>query len=259
MNRTLWLAVLVLAIGIAVAANSWTPKPKSDEVRKGLFTVVEGNVKKKPSQQEDWIRAKVKTDVFGGERVRALVRSRAELELAQLDIIRLAPKTTIDIIKLYEETKEKKIETKINLEEGDIWGKVKSVDAQSDFEITSDFAGVAITGTVFRIHHDSTQKETQLKVYSGEVKISNTPEKIRSLTPRTIKQEPQERREIEGPQEVPGPKEITMEEWVYLVRSMQQITVGANGSIKSIGSFSRTDADEQSEWVRWNQQRDSMR
>jgi hypothetical protein len=176
------------------------------------------------------------------------------MKLSQLDLIRLAPQTTIDIVKLYEETKEKKIATQIKVKDGDIWGKVKSVDANSSFEVSSDIAGAAITGTVFRVHQDSASQETQLKVYTGEVKISNVPEKMGSITPQTIRPS-----QVQGPTQVPGPTRITMEEWVYLVRSYQQITIGANKQVKSVGSFKRTDRDENSDWVRWNLQRDRLR
>jgi hypothetical protein len=261
MNKKSYLYFVVFAVSYTLATHPWiskseVPKPKPDDARKGLFTLVEGNVKKKQVQaaESEWIRAQVKTDVLSGDRVRTLLQSRAEMNLAQLDLIRLAPQTTIDVVKLYEETKEKKIATQIKLKEGDIWGKVKSVDANSSFEVSSDFAGAAITGTVFRLHHDSTRQETQLKVYTGEVRISNVPEKMDVLTPQTIKPY-----QIQGPVEVPGPREITMEEWVYLVRSYQQITIGAKGRIKSAGSFKKTDRDEKSDWVKWNQQRDRGR
>lgn len=250
---------IALLVGVSLAAKSWAPQQTAGSSRpesgkKGLFTVVEGSVKKKQVQDPDWIRAQVKTDVLGGDRVRTLVQSRAEMNLAQLDIIRLAPQTTIDVVKLYEETKEKKIATQIKVKEGDIWGKVKSVDANSSFEVSSDIAGAAITGTIFRLHQDSAKQEMQLKVYTGEVKISNVPEKMGDLTPQTIKPS-----QVQGPTQVPGPRQITMEEWVYLVRSYQQITIGANKQVKSAGNFKRTDRDENSDWVRWNLQRDRLR
>ncbi|MDZ7312784.1 MAG: FecR family protein [candidate division KSB1 bacterium] len=259
MNKKGYLLVVALLVSLAFLARPWTLKSfgqglKAESSRKGLFTVVEGNVKKKQVQDPDWIRAQVKTDVLGGDRVRTLLQSRAEMQLAQLDFIRLAPQTTIDIVKLYEETKEKKIATQIKVKEGDIWGKVKSVDANSSFEVSSDFAGAAITGTIFRVHHDSVNQETQLKVYTGEVKVSNVPEKMETLTPKTIQPY-----RIPGPVQVPGPREITMEEWVYLVRSYQQITVGAQGQVKSMGAFKKTDRDENSDWVKWNLQRDRLR
>jgi hypothetical protein len=259
MNRKGHILFIALLVGISLASRSWAPpqttsSPKTDGAKKGLFTVVEGSVKKKQVQDPDWIRAQVKTDVLGGDRVRTLVQSRAEMNLAQLDVIRLAPQTTIDVVKLYEETKEKKIATQIKVKEGDIWGKVKSVDANSSFEVSSDIAGAAITGTIFRLHQDSAKQEMQLKVYTGEVKISNVPEKMGSITPHTIRPS-----QVQGPTQVPGPRQITMEEWVYLVRSYQQITIGANKQVKSVGNFKRTDRDENSDWVRWNLQRDRLR
>jgi hypothetical protein len=205
-------------------------------------------------QDPEWIRAQVQTNVLGGDRVRTLLQSRAEMRLSQLDIIRLAPQTTIDIVKLYEETKEKKIATQIKVKEGDIWGKVKSVDAKSSFEVSSDFAGAAITGTVFRVHQDSAKQETQLKVYTGEVKISNVPEKMDTMAPQTIKPT-----QIRGPVQVPGPTQISLEEWVYLVRAYQQITIGANGQVKSVSAFKKNDREENDEWVKWNLQRDRLK
>jgi hypothetical protein len=259
MNNKGHMMFIALLVGVSLAAQSWAPpqtgsSPKPDGAKKGLFTVVEGSVKKKQVQDPEWIRAQVQTNVLGGDRVRTLQQSRAEMKLSQLDLIRLAPQTTIDIVKLYEETKEKRIATQIKVKDGDIWGKVKSVDANSSFEVSSDIAGAAITGTVFRVHQDSANQETQLKVYTGEVKISNVPEKMSSLTPQTIKPS-----QVQGPTRVPGPTQITMEEWVYLVRSYQQITIGANKQVKSVGSFKRTDRDENSDWVKWNLQRDRLR
>lgn len=245
---------LLITVCMALAAKPWAAKRKLDDAQKGLFTLVEGDVKKKQIQDLDWIRAQLKTNVYTGDKVRTLLKSRAEMQLAEIDLIRLAPKTTIDIVKLYEETKEKKLETKIKLEQGDIWGKVKSVDANSTFDVSSDFAGAAITGTVFRLNHDSTKQETQLKVYTGEVKISNAPEKMDTLTPQTIGGS--QRRQVEGPRQVPGPTQISLDQWVYLVRNMQQITIGANGKVKSTGSFKANDRDEQTDWVKWNLARD---
>ncbi len=244
----------VLLMGFTFAANPRHTPPQTESAKKGLFTLVEGDVKKKQITAEDWIRAQKNADVNGGDRVRTLLQSRAEMQLAQLDMIRLAPQTTIDIVKLYEETKDKKIQTQLNLKEGDIWGKVKSVDANSTFEVNSDFAGVAITGTVFRVSHDSAAAETQLKVYTGEVRISNVPEKMNALTPQDVAPT-----RIEGPRQIPGPQQISVEEWLYLVKSYQQITIGKNGAVKSKGAFKRTDRDEASDWVKWNLQRDRVR
>jgi hypothetical protein len=223
---------------------------KSDE-KKGIVAYVDGDVKKQPPASEIWENAPIKSAVNSGEKVRTYQQSRAELELVQLDIIRLAPKTIVFLDKLYEETKEKKLKTDIKVERGEIWASVHEVDAQTDFDIAAPITA-AITGTILRMKVDD-DSSTQLKVYKGEVKITNAPEKA-DLTPRTIKPY-----QIQGPHQIPGPHPVTLEEWVYIVKSMQQITINPKGQVVSAGDFKSQDPDENTPWVDWNKKREEMR
>ena len=189
------------------------------------------------------------TTVLKGDRVRTYQRSRAELELLDLDVIRMAPETIIDIVKLYEETKEKIKETQIKLEKGDLWANINKKKKDTKFGISAPVAVAAITGTVLRmgVTADST---TELKVYNGEVRITNAPEKT-NLTPKSIKVH-----EVPGPYEIPGPREVSMEEWIYIVKNMQKIVIDKKGQVKEVGEFKKTDKDEQAFWVKWNLERD---
>jgi hypothetical protein len=225
----------------------------SDQDKKGLVTYADGQVKRQPVETENWKDAPVNTDVLAGDKVRTFRESRAEIDLAQLDVVRLAPRTIIDIIKLYEETKDKKVSTQIKLEQGDLWASVHEVETNTEFDISAPIAAAAITGTILRMSvlDDST---TQLKVYKGEVNITNAPEKRAELTPRSIVPH-----QIQGPTEVPGPREVSLEEWVYIVKSMQQITISRQGQVVSTGAFSTKDKDEKNSWVKWNQKRDKQR
>ncbi len=238
------LCVLLLAGQIESDTNQYD--------KKGLLTRTDGLVKKKLNQTEEWIDAENNSPVNSGDQVRTYQRSRAELELMKLDVIRMAPETTIDVVKLYEETKDKVKETQLNLQQGDIWAKLTKKDATMKFDITTPVAGAAITGTIFRLGVES-DSTTELKVYTGEVRISNAPEKT-NLSPQYIGK-PQE---IPGPHEIEGPHEVTMEEWVYIIKNMQRITIGNDGSVKSVGKFSLKDRDEQSEWVKWNLKLDRL-
>ena len=224
--------------------------------KKGIVTYTDGTVKKRSEEVELWKDAPINTDVLSGDKVRTYERSRAEIDLAALDIIRLAPKTIIDVLKLYEETKEKKVQTKIKLNSGEVWASVHDVEMDTEFDISAPVGAAAITGTVLRlkVEEDST---AQLKVYKGEVKISTVPEKT-DVEPKTIPtlKKPHQ---VEGPTEVAPPHEVTLEEWVYIVKSMQQITFNKKGKIVSMGTFSSTDKDEKSSWVKWNFKRDSLR
>lgn len=237
-------SLLILAFG---AENLPNAKDK-----KGLITYKDGRVRKKEINAEDWQPAEVNTTILSGDRVRTYQKSRAELELEKLDIIRMAPETIIDVVKLYEETKDKKVETKVAVQQGDIWAKVKKKNENSKFDINAPVAVAAITGTVLRmgVNADST---TELKVYNGEVRVTNAPEKM-NLKPSFIGVH-----EVPGPYEVPGPHEVSAEEWVYIVRNMQKIKFDKQGKILDVGNFSLQDKDEQSDWVKWNLERDKMR
>lgn len=225
---------------------------EADEEKKGVVTYADGQVKRSPVETDYWENAPVNTEVLSGDKVRTYRKSRAELDLAQIDIIRIAPRTIIDIIKLYTETKEKNVKTEIKLEKGEIWASVHKIEVNTEFDISAPITAAAITGTVLRmkVEEDTT---TQLKVYDGEVKITNAPQrediKPKSLIPH----------EVPGPHEIQGPHEVTLEEWVYIVKSMQQITVNRQGRVISKGSFNTEDQDEKTSWVKWNKKRDSER
>lgn len=144
--------------------------------KKGIVSYTDGDVKKQLISSELWENAPLKSSVNSGEKVRTYQQSRAELELVQLDIIRLAPKTIVHLDKLYEETKEKKLATNIKVEKGEIWASVHEVNAETDFDIAAPVAAAAITGTVLRMNVGE-DSSTQLKVYKGEVKITNAPDR----------------------------------------------------------------------------------
>jgi len=219
---------------------------------RGQITYVEGRAKKRPIQSEEWLNAREGSEIISGDKVRTLRDSRAELALRELDLIRLAPLTTIDIVRLYEETKEGRDETQIDVENGDIWAHVGHIEEEAIFSISTPVAGAAITGTRFRISV-AEDSSTILKVYQGEVRITNAPER-EDLVPQELPL--RGRQQIEGPEQIQGPRQVTFEEWYYIVKNMQEIRIGKDGRLLASGSFSMDDPEEQSEWVQWNLKRD---
>jgi hypothetical protein len=245
-KRNYWILIISLICFIQGGTGSVDEK-------KGLVTYSDGQVKRKAVAVENWQNAPVNTEVLSGDKVRTYIDSRAELDLAALDIIRLAPRTTIDIVRLYEETKEKKVKTSIAIEEGELWANVHEVEASTEFDISAPVAAAAITGTILRLNvaADST---TQLKVYEGEVQIRKKPQQL--LKPMEGSLKPQQ---IQGPTQVQGPREVTAEEWVKIVKAMQQITISQEGEIINFSGFSLQDEVEQTPWVKWNHELDNRR
>jgi hypothetical protein len=220
---------------------------------RGELTHVDGSAKRQQSQSEEWVNALPGSEVISGDKVRTLKDSRAELALTNQNMIRMAPMTTIDIKKLYEETKEGKDETQINVEQGDIWAMIGEVKETSTLNIGTPVAGTAITGTRFRISVDN-DSATTLKVYEGEVKISNAVD-VKHMTPTKLPLK--ERKQISGPKQIPGPKQVTVDEWYYIVKNMQTIQIDPRGQVLASGDFSSKDKDEQTDWVQWNLQQDN--
>ena len=247
-KKSFYMCLFLLFIGYLGAQDN--------NEKKGIVTYTDGTVKKRSEEIELWQDAPINTDVLSGDKVRTYAESRAEIDLAQLDIIRLAPKTIIDILKLYEETKEKKVQTTIKLNTGEIWASVHEVEMDTEFDISAPVGAAAITGTVLslKVEEDST---AQLKVYKGEVTITTVPEKT-GMEPKSI-QPLRKPHQIQGPTEVAPPHEVGLEEWMYIVNAMQQITFDKRGKVLSMGSFSTDDKEEQSSWVQWNFKRDSLR
>jgi hypothetical protein len=237
------VAVLVLVVEIAASLEVGGEK--------GLVTFVEGSAKKQKMQETEWANVYKDAEVIGGDRLRTMTQSRAELELARIDKIRMAPKTTIDIFKLYEETKEQARESKIVLQNGDLWANVGKKSENMKFTIGTPVAAAAITGTTLRLNV-AQDSSAEVKVYHGEVILTNAPES-KTVIPKSLQPY-----QVQAPYEIPGPREVTMEEWAIIVKSMQKVKVDKNGKITSAGKFALGDTDEQSDWVKWNMEMDKM-
>ncbi len=238
------------------AVKKAEPAPKSSD-EKGVVSYVEGNVRKKSIEEADFkTNVAEKTTVKSRESYKTMIKSRAELELSELDIIRLAPKTTVDLVALYEETKDGKKKTDIKLGEGDLWAQVNSSDDKSEFLMDTDIAAAAITGTNFRMSKDG--ELTEMKVYHGEVKISNAKDKMDKMNAVSVT-EFKAPGQVMGPKQISGPKQVSLEEWVYIVKNMQKISFDRTGKVVSAGEFKADDKDERTDWVEWNKKRDRQK
>ncbi|MBD3234395.1 MAG: hypothetical protein GF315_11785, partial [candidate division Zixibacteria bacterium] len=247
----LWFSIAVFAL-VSIMGISQMAKAYEDyqtEQEKGQFTFIEGEARKQKLDDVYWENAEENTPVDGGERVKTLISTRAEIQLAELDIIRLAPKTTVEFIKLYQESKDKKRETEIDVNEGDIWANIGSLDASSEMDLNTAVANATVKGTVFRVNVGE-DKSTELKVYKGQVDVKGK---------APVGEEPEEPKSKSlAPKQIEGPKEVTMKEWTVIVREMQKVIIAADGQLVASREFSMQDRDEQTEWVSWNAERDKV-
>lgn len=214
----------------------------------GTITYVKGTAQKKGTTAEDWEKANENTRLSSGDKVKTLEKTRAEIRLEAGKVIRLDENTTVDLVKLVEES-QNKVETDIKIEQGNLWAKVGKLGDNTELKVESPIAGASIRGTTFRVEV-GLDNSTQLNVYEGVVEIYNPMQK--ATGPITKIEAP---REVKKPGYVEGPKEVSLNEWSYIVKDMQRFTINAAGA-KKVEVFKKDEAEEQSDWIRWNMEMD---
>ena len=105
-------------------------------------------------------------------------------------------------------------------------------------------AVAGVRGTTFRVDA-RTDKSVLVRVYAGAVAVAkNVP------IYATGKNEPR--------REVPGPEEVSREQWEKLVGKQMQIVIAADGTPGEPEQFAE-DADKNDAWAKWNQERDEKK
>ena len=233
-NVLKYLLVIVLVI------LSWSISFSAEG--KALASYLEGSAFKS-KDGKDW-KPFMKGEFLGAnESVKTGIRTRLELTLPDGSRVRFSEKTTFKVESLLFTEEERGFEIKVFF--GKVWSKAKKFKKASNFEVKTATAVAGIRGTTFRI--DANEDLSSLvKVYEGEVSVNSLPTESQDK-----KRKP---KYISGPKEVPGPHEVSREEWSYIVKSWQQITVSPKGVASKPVSFSPE--DDKSDWVLWNQEMD---
>ena len=101
----------------------------------------------------------------------------------------------------------------------------KFLGSKGRFSVSSKTTVTGVRGTVFRMNVNK-DNSAVVKVYWEEIDISsmpgsspvNPPEKV--IKPSTV----------EETHPVSGPRPVSMEEWTYIVKAMQQIVIRLDGT-----------------------------
>ncbi|MBL8025842.1 MAG: FecR domain-containing protein [Fibrobacteres bacterium] len=212
----------------------------------GKVSYFVGSVKLKGGTAAEWKDAKINLPVTSGDQVKTDKSDRLEITLRDGSLIRISELSEITLTAPNGKTIAPAVK------KGKIWANIKKLGQRNyDFEVTSSTATAAIRGTIFRM--DELDSSTVVSVYDGKVAVgpgsdlkSKYKEKGQSL----------ERKEVSGPQEVAGPYEVSLMDWVNIVK-------GQRISIKRDGKFAQEKIDmtreiSSDDWVKFNMERDSI-
>lgn len=189
--------------------------------------------------------------VVRGDRVRTDKKARIELKLPDGSFIRFNEQTTFELISAALDKKKKQRKIRVSMILGKTWAKVSKLFKRGRFEILTKTAVCGVRGTIYRLNVNQ-DDSVMVKVYWGEI-VVNSREK-EGVTGQTGKMTKPSK--VSGPHPVQGPHPVTVEEWIYIVKSLQQINIAPDGIATKPFRFSIK--DDLNEWVRWNQERDKI-
>jgi len=172
--------------------------------------------------------------VFEKDTLQTGKESRCEIKLMDGSILRLSENTRY-IIDQFEQSGEK-VSFQGYLVSGESWTNVNKLDSKKkDFKVRSPIAVAAVIGTAYKMTSDG--KLTEISVLDGQVEVDLEKEKKAEL-----KIEPKKDsgsmapKQSSGPKQIPGPYEVTLSEWISIVK-------GEKISIRNDGKYNKTKTD----------------
>jgi hypothetical protein len=172
--------------------------------------------------------------VFEKDTLQTGKESRCEIKLMDGSILRLSENTKY-IIDQFEQSGEK-VSFQGYLVSGESWTNVNKLDSKKkDFKVKSPIAVAAVIGTSYKMTSDG--KITEISVLDGQVEVDLEKEKKAEL-----KIEPKKDsgsmapKQSSGPKQIPGPYEVTLSEWISIVK-------GEKISIRNDGKYNKTKTD----------------
>jgi len=179
-----------------------------------------------------------------------------KFELNDGSVIMLAPASTLEITEAEFEGQERKGFSGL-LKAGSLWTKVKKALGGGKFEVSTERAVAGVRGTIFRIDADALVKAAKGKAKGRKASIVRVVEGAVAVNPsKAIAKTLKSALKPKGPRvEVPGPKEVSVDEWEKIFVTLaanQQIAVGVDlWEQAEIDEASRNDAF--SKWIEKNQ------
>jgi hypothetical protein len=222
--------------------------PANQTVGKITFTL--NNVLVLPKGATQFKKAAFQMPLNNGDRVETKGESRCELTFSDGSVVRIDEMSIYTVEKA--EIKESKKEVESTLTLGKLWANVKRlVGSEDSWRLKSPAAVVAVRGTIYRMNAGA-DSSTQVLVYDGQVAVS--PAAPAGQPGMGVAPPGGPPRQVQGPVQVAGPQQVSMETWLEIVKAQQQIFIQPDGTYAK--SEFNLQEDAKLDWVKWNKERD---
>lgn len=241
-------SILTVAALFLLVLPAHATKQKVSEV---AVTFVQGTAEAYSAGAKKGARLRKNDRIGKDKEVRVGEKSRVELRFPDGTVMRLAENSRLALNEIFYDRKSSEKTFQVSLALGRIWASVKKLATPgSSVEVKTVNAVAGVRGTTYRVNVEPDESAV-VKVYDGAVYVAGQAREVPK--PATQAGGPVQ---VPGPHEVPAPyHEVTMEEWMVIVQSMQQISISPAGVATKPQTFdAQEDADD---WVKWNQERDA--
>lgn len=239
----------ILLIIVAFMMTSFAP-PEQGMVGKVTFPL--GNVLVLSKGDSRFRQVTFNMPVKNGDKIETRKKSRCELTYDDGSIVRIDEQSiyTVEKVEIGKETRQ--VESKLSI--GKIWANIKKLIKGNDsWKLKSPAAVVAVRGTIYRMNAGA-DSSTQVLVYDGNVAVSPAAQSTGQGGGMGIA--PGQPQQVQGPVQIQGPQEVSLQQWFEIIKAQQQIVVRPDGTYAT-SDFNLQD-DEKLEWVQWNKERDKM-
>ena len=238
--------ILCMFAAYAYAKPLVTVKMHKGEAK---VTAIEGTAQAFCTDQKKARYLKIEDVLKSGCEVSTGEKSHLELALPDNSIIRFAENTRFKLLQAdVDDSGGRNVKISVTL--GKVWSNVrKALGGKSGFEVSCENAVAGVRGTIYRMDVE-VDKSALVKVYEGEVSVAGV-KPVSQMAP-TVSGAPQP---VSGPKVIDGPKPVSLKEWVYIVKSMQQIQIKTDGKAEGPKDF--TETEDRDAWVDWNKARDN--
>ncbi len=233
--------LLVALAGAAVLAAAAPAAPRSA----GAVTFLAGEATRAAGGKGE--KLALGSPVYAGDLLETGRRTRLEVKLADESVVRMGPlsRVVLQEAAFGSSVEDRKVSAKLVV--GKVWANVaKAVGGEARFEVQTENAVAGVRGTTFRVDA-ARDRSVVVKVYAGTVAVASSA----VIRPQHGGAAPERR-------QVPGPQEVTREQWERIVTSMMQVGVSAAGVPAEPQPFALSKAGGD-EWEEWNRSRDATR
>ena len=247
-------ALVIILAFLFLAPNPLNAEDKTLKIQvdsgRAVVTLLEGTATRIKKGTTEVQALSQKDYLFEGDRIETGIDSKIEIKLPDGSYVRYAESTTFELVSAAYNALQKKRKINISMILGRTWAKVARFFGQRGrFAVTTRMAVAGVRGTVYRLNVNA-DNSVVVKVYWGEVVVKSQRPAGETAEPPQMGRPTQ----VEGPRPIPGPHPVSMEEWTYIVKSLQQINIRPDGTVTKPFRFDiKKDLND---WVLWNQQRD---